>query len=264
MVTVAAGSVEGVRGETAVRSLGGSSPPTPRSGNGDKAGRVPRDVVQIRRSDVPHVYSDGERLYTASLDPGTSVYGERLVRQGEVEYREWNPNRSKLAALLKKGVGLFPFDRRTDVLYLGAAQGTTVSHLSDIVAEGTIYAVEISRRAIQKLLDLSNVRHNVMPILGDAAKPEAYARVVTSVDVVYQDVAQRDQVGIFRKNLRFLRPGGSGILIVKARSVDSGAPPSEVYRQAEKELRAEGLDVLQVADLAPYERDHAACLVEKS
>jgi len=220
-------------------------------------------VAAIRRSDVPRVYTDGIRLYTENLVPGVAVYGERLVRQGEVEYREWDPRRSKLAALLKKGVGVFPFDVRTDVLYLGAAQGTTVSHLSDICADGTIFAVEISRRAIQKLLELSATRHNLMPILGDAADPKGYERVVPPVSVLYQDVAQRDQVGIFRENLRFLRRGGYGILMMKARSVDSAARPVDVYREIERSVRADGLDVLEVVDLAPFERDHAACIVEK-
>lgn len=233
-------------------------------GNGDKSGRVARDVARIRRSDVQHVYADGERIYTANLDPGVAVYGERLVRDGDAEYREWDPNRSKLAALVKKGVGVFPFDRRTDVLYLGAAQGTTVSHVSDICLDGTVYAVEVSRRAFQKLLLLSERRQNVMPILADAGKPDGYERIVAAVDVLYQDVAQRDQVGIFRANLRFLRAGGFGILIVKARSTDVAAKPKDVYAAARRALAGAGLDVLQAVALDPYEKDHAAFLVEKA
>ena len=219
-------------------------------------------MPRIRRSDVPGVYTDGERLYTENLVPGIAVYGERLVSQGDVEYRAWNPRRSKLAALLKKGPAVFPFGRRTEVLYLGAAQGTTVSHLSDICADGTVYAVEISRRAFQKLLALAERRHNLMPILGDADAPDGYARLLAPVDVLYQDVAQRDQVGIFRKNLPFLRPGGLGLLMVKARSADVTARPVDVYAAARRDLASAGLDVLQVAELDPYQEDHAAFLVE--
>ncbi len=220
-------------------------------------------VADIRRSDVPHVYTDGARLYTVNLDPGVAVYGERLVAQGGVEYRGWDPRRSKLAALLTKGVGVFPFDRRTDVLYLGAAQGTTVSHVSDICAEGTVYAVEVSRRAFQKLFDVSERRPNVMPILGDAEDPEAYARVVGPVGVLYQDIAQRDQVAIFRKNLRFLRPGGFGLLMLKARSADVTAKPRDMYAKARRDLVAAGLEIVQATELDPYEKDHAAFLVER-
>ena len=220
--------------------------------------------MQIRQSDIPHVYTDGDRVYTVNLDPGVAVYGERLVTQGGVEYRAWDPRRSKLAALLKKGVGVFPFGRRTDVLYLGAAQGTTVSHLSDICVEGTICAVEVSRRAFQKLLALSERRHNVMPILGDAGKPEAYERLVGPVSALYQDVAQRDQVEIFARNLRFLKPGGFGLLMVKARSADVTAKPRDVYVRVRRELAAAGLAVVQATELDPLEKDHAAMLVERA
>jgi len=231
-------------------------------GKGDK-GRPVSCGVQIRPSDISHVYTDGERLYTENLVPGVAVYGERLVAQEGVEYRQWDPRRSKLAALLKKGVGVFPFGRRTDVLYLGAAQGTTVSHLSDICSEGTIYAVEMSRRAFQKLFDLSEKRSNVMPILADAEKPEAYERIVGPVAALYQDVAQRDQVGIFRRNLKFLRPGGFGVLMVKARSADVAAKPRAVYARVRRELEAAGIDIVQETELDPFEKDHAAFLVEK-
>jgi len=220
--------------------------------------------VQIRQSDIPHVYTDGDRVYTVNLDPGVAVYGERLVAQGGVEYRAWDPRRSKLAALLQKGVGVFPFGRRTDVLYLGAAQGTTVSHISDICVEGTIYAVEVSRRAFQKLLALSERRHNVMPILGDAGKPEAYERLVGPVEALYQDVAQRDQVEIFARNLRFLKPGGFGLLMVKARSADVTAKPRDVYARVRRELAAAGLSLVQATELDPLEKDHAAMLVERA
>jgi len=220
-------------------------------------------VNRIVPSDIPHVYTDGDRVYTVNLDPGVAVYGERLVAQGGVEYRAWDPRRSKLAALLQKGVGVFPFGRRTDVLYLGAAQGTTVSHLSDICVEGVIHAVEVSRRAFQKLFDLSEHRPNVMPILADASMPETYEKLVAPVHTLYQDVAQRDQVEIFRRNLRFLRPGGHGILIVKARSADVTAKPQAIYEAARRELAAE-LDVLQVTELDPYEADHAAIVVDNA
>jgi fibrillarin-like pre-rRNA processing protein len=219
-------------------------------------------VAAIRRSDIPHVFTDGERLYTENAVPGVAVYGERLVPQGGTEYREWSPRRSKLAAFVKKGAAVFPFNADTDVLYLGAAQGTTVSHLADVCRDGTIYAVEMSRRAFQKLLDLCERRPNVMPILADASSPDSYERLVGRVGALYQDVAQRDQVGILLKNLQFLRPGGFGLLCVKARSIDVAASPKAVYAEARRTL-AKSVSVVQVVDLEPYERDHAVILVEK-
>lgn len=58
-----------------------------------------------------------------------------LVQEGEdkIEYRAWNPFRSKLAAAILGGVDQIHIKPGCKVLYLGAASGTTVSHVSDIV-----------------------------------------------------------------------------------------------------------------------------------
>ncbi len=86
------------------------------------------------------------------------------------------------------------------VLYLGAATGTTVSHVADIVSEGLVYAVEFSPRSMRDLVRLCERRNNIIPILADAAKPEEYAPLLEPVDLVYQDVAQRDQARIAMDN----------------------------------------------------------------
>ncbi len=224
--------------------------------------RFPRGVVSIRSSGVFGVYTDGRNLYTRNLVPGQSWYGERLVRDRGVEYRSWDPHRSKLAALLLKGWRDLPLKAGSRVLYLGAASGTTVSHVSDICTEGTICAVEVSRRVFQKLADLAQTRDNILPILADASKPEAYANVVGQVDVVYQDIAQRDQVSILIGNLRFLAGGGFAILMVKSRSVDVSREPADVYREVASALRRAGLRVLVTVPLDPFERDHAAIAFE--
>jgi fibrillarin-like pre-rRNA processing protein len=125
-----------------------------------------------------------------------------------------------------------------------------------------VYAVEFSRRVFQNLLELAEARHNVLPILADASKPEAYAPTVGRVDLVYQDIAQRDQVEILEKNLRFLHPDGTVILIVKARSIDVAREPADVYRSVERALRKIGLHVLGTVPLEPFQRDHAAVIAE--
>lgn len=58
-----------------------------------------------------------------------------LWKEGEkkTEYRAWNPFRSKLAAAILGGVDKIYMKPGSKVLYLGAASGTTVSHVSDIV-----------------------------------------------------------------------------------------------------------------------------------
>ena len=221
-------------------------------------------VVELRPLGVSRVHTDGRNLYTENLTPGRDVYGERLVTVRGIEYRPWDPRRSKLAALLLKGWKILPLARGSQVLYLGAASGTTVSHVSDLVPEGTVYAVELSRRVFQKLLELAEARHNVLPILADASTPDAYAGTVGRVDLLYQDIAQRDQVEILERNLRFLNPDGTVILIVKSRSIDVAREPARVYHDVESALRKKGLHVLGTVPLDPSQRDHAAVVAEFS
>jgi len=57
----------------------------------------------------------------------------------KVEYRAWNPFRSKLAAAILGGVDQIHIKPGAKVMYLGAASGTTVSHVSDIVGPVRIF-----------------------------------------------------------------------------------------------------------------------------
>lgn len=79
-------------------------------------------------------------LVTKNLVPGESVYGEKRISiEGGVdgtvktEYRVWNPFRSKLAAGILGGLEDVFIAPGKKVLYLGAASGTSVSHVADIV-----------------------------------------------------------------------------------------------------------------------------------
>lgn len=66
----------------------------------------------------------------------------------KVEYRTWNPFRSKIAAAIVGGIENIYITPGCKVLYLGAASGTTVSHVADLVGpEGAVYAVEFSKRS---------------------------------------------------------------------------------------------------------------------
>jgi len=186
------------------------------------------------------------------------IYGERMLSDARI----WDPYRSKLSALYhqKKGVELEP-DMR--VLYLGAAHGTTVSHVADYVE--VVYAVEIAPRPMQDLLEVARRRTNVVPIMADAAQPEQYAPLVEPVDLAYQDVAQPDQVTIALRNCIFLKPGGTLILILKTRSVDTRKEPGIVFSDAVSQLTGDGgLMVRDSAWLAPYHHDHAAIICTKS
>ncbi len=219
--------------------------------------------MAIRGTDHAGVYTDGARLYTRNLVPGRAVYGEGLTLQDGVEYRKWDATRSKLAAYLKLGGRVWPFRDTSSVLYLGAGSGTTASHVSDLCPAGRVVAIEISPRVFRDLVSVAESRPNLLPILADAARPESYRGHVSPVDVVYQDVAQRDQDAIFLQNLEFLKPRGIGLLMLKARSVDVAARPAEIYDRTRAALAGRDLEILDVRTLDPFETDHAALVVRK-
>jgi fibrillarin-like pre-rRNA processing protein len=210
----------------------------------------------------PGVYREGRDLFTVNRLPGERVYGEELRVSGGVEYRLWDPFRSKLAALLLKGGPPDLWSTVDSVLYLGAAHGTTVSHLSDIWPDASIFAVEKSATSFAPLLALARRRTNLLPLLADAQLPERYRADVGVVDLLYQDVAQRNQAAIFAENARaLLAPGGTGVLMLKVRSVTQRRPGPAVVREARSELERAGLSVHAEVALAPFSREHAALVV---
>lgn len=208
-------------------------------------------------------HENQEFLATRNMTPGRTYYGEPTFTFDDVEYRSWNPTRSKLAAAILKGLKELPIKPGSTVLYLGAASGTTVSHVSDVVGQGGhVWALDFSPRALRDLLDkVSRHRENISPILGDARKPETYSVLVPKVDVVFADVAQPDQADIVVKNARwFLKKGGHVMLSIKARSIDVTEKPSEVFKAQVKIMEESGLKVNQLISLDPYEKDHAMVL----
>ncbi len=210
------------------------------------------------------VYFKDENVATRNLCPGTSVYGEELISEGE-EYRIWNPRRSKLAAALLNGLENLELDEASKVLYLGASTGTTVSHISDIVIDGKIYAVEFSPTTSKKLVQLSRQRLNIAPILGDATKPKGYLNLVEKTDLVYCDVAQPTQTELFMRNMNlFAKDDGVGLLMIKARSIDVVQKPKKIFKLQEQKLKEKGFKIIEKVKLEPYEKDHIAFLVEKN
>lgn len=166
-----------------------------------------------------------------------------------------DPKVSKLGAALKKGINV-PIKDNDLILYLGASAGTTVSYLSDFLINGFIFAVEISRRMCIQLVFLAQERKNIAPIMADAAQPEQYAKNITKVDIIYQDVSQRNQIEIFLKNCSmFLKKGGIAILCLKARSIDVRRKPEEIFAEAEKEI-SKHLKLLQKTTLEPWQKGH--------
>jgi fibrillarin-like pre-rRNA processing protein len=213
---------------------------------------------------IEGIFKQGNRVFTENptICKGLQVYNEKLVKYEDKELRSWNPYRSKLAAAILNG---FKFEIKPDskVLYLGAATGTTVSHISDIVKNGVIYSIENSPIAVKHLIKLSENRKNVIPILADANHPEKYGLIVSVVDLVYQDISQRNQAEIFIENVnRFLKENGFGIIMVKARSIDVSLKPEKVYDIVCSKLKENNLKIINKLDLKPYEKDHAAIVVK--
>jgi len=202
-----------------------------------------------------------QRLATKNLAPGRNVYGERLVRYEGVEYRAWDAFRSKLAASILKGLKNVPIRPDHRVLYLGAASGTTPSHVSDIVGEkGHVYCVEFASRSLRELVDnVCTFRLNMLPILEDARFPDRYAMFVNGkVDDIYCDIAQVEQAKILAANAeRFLKKSGWVMFAVKAQSIDVTKEPSEIYKGEVKVLEKRGFRIEEVVHLEPYDKAHA-------
>ena len=194
---------------------------------------------------------DGE---VALATRGPPVYGEPVVDG----WRRWDPERSKLGAMLEKDVETGLAGDET-VLYLGAASGTTVSHVADFA--GPTYAVEFAARPTRDLLDVARERERLFPLLKDARAPETYAHVVEPVDVIVQDVATRGQAAVALANRRFLKDDGRLLMAIKARSEDVTRSPEAVFDDVLDSLET-GYEIRNRERLEPYHDDHLALCAE--
>jgi len=223
-------------------------------------------VVPHRHEGVFLAKGKDDALCTKNMDPGTSVYGEKriTVEEGDqkVEYRVWNPFRSKIASAIVGGVDDIHIKPGSKLLYLGGASGTTVSHCSDLVGpEGMVYAVEFSHRPGRELINMAKKRTNVIPIVEDARYPLKYRMLVDMVDVLFADVAQPDQARIVAHNASyFLKNGGHFMISIKANCIDSTAAAEAVIASEIKKLQEMDFKPHEYVTLEPYERDHAVVI----
>ncbi|KAM7272811.1 hypothetical protein ACFE04_027475 [Oxalis oulophora] len=189
----------------------------------------------------PHVHAGvfiakgkEDALVTKNLVPGEAVYNEKRISvQNEdgtkVEYRVWNPFRSKLAAMILGGVDNVYIKPGSSVLYLGAASGTTVSHVSDIV--GPHYFIDCF------LLVSQAFKFLVCAVLPKLALE--MARIV-ALNASY-----------------FLKAGGNFVISIKANCIDSTIPAEAVFTSEVQKLIQEQFKPKEQVTLEPYERDHA-------
>ena len=208
---------------------------------------------------------DGEeKIATENLVPGKQVYKEKLLLKKGIEYRLWDPFRSKLAASVMNGLTNFPFHEKSNILYLGVSTGTTISHISDIIGpNGIVFGVEHSSRVARDFLDrVATYRKNIVPIIQDARNPKEYFSVYSKVDIVYVDIAQPDQTNIAIENCKmYLKPNGYLFLVIKARSIDVTKDPKYIINLEVKKLES-GFNIEQVIDLRPYDKDHAMVIAK--
>ncbi len=221
-----------------------------------------KEVYQVLLED------GSKRLGTKNLTPGLNVYGERLVKYRRVEYRVWDAFRSKLAGAIIKGLQNVPIEPGYKVLYLGAASGTTPSHVSDIVGEsGHVYCVEFAQRSLRDLVNnVATYRPNISPMLEDARMPERYAMFISGkVDTIYCDVAQPEQAKLLADNADyFLKEKGWVMLACKSQSIDVTMAPELVYKQEARVLLKRGYDVKEIVELDPYDKLHAMIVAQKN
>ncbi|MGC8710399.1 MAG: fibrillarin-like rRNA/tRNA 2'-O-methyltransferase [Candidatus Micrarchaeia archaeon] len=210
-----------------------------------------------------NVFRINQRLFTKNLALGSKVYGEDLVMLNGIEYRSWNPYRSKLAAAILNGLKTLSIAPDSSILYLGAATGTTCSHVSDIVGEGgTVYCVEISERSMRDLIKVCEKRPNMLPILSDARSVSAYSNEVGTVDSLYQDVSSRDQAEILLYNSVLLKNGGFAYVAIKSQSISTASNPEEVYKDFLKFVSSK-FKVLEKIKLEPFDKKHLFVVLKK-
>lgn len=191
------------------------------------------------------IWKDGRLLSSGKILPGDRIYhGMRI----------WDPAHSKVAALCH--IHGEPPVKDACILYLGAASGSTVSFLSDYAE--IVYAVEFSPRPARDLIRLAHERTNIIPIFEDARHPERYLPLVEMVDVLIQDIAQRDQADIAIRNLTFLKPGGHLILFLKLLSMGIEKKREELTAEVLMQIKTAGIIDVKVINLDKYHSGHVA------
>lgn len=208
------------------------------------------------------VYLIDNRLATLNKAKGRRVYNEELVSIDGNEYRLWNPYRSKLAAAILNGMKEFHIKKDSRVLYIGAATGTTASHVSDIAYDGQVFCIELSERNMRELLNVCESRDNMLPILADANNINEYIDSVGKCDIIYQDASAREQSGILNKNSVMLEKDGYAYFIIKSQSIDISKDPKQVFQE---ELRntSSNFKTLEKIDIEPYDSLHMFYVLRK-
>lgn len=209
------------------------------------------------------IYQIDGKLATVNFNRGRKVYNEDMQTIDDVEYRSWTPYRSKLSAAIMNGIKEVHIKKDSAVLYIGAATGTTVSHVSDIVGkDGRIYAIELSERNTRELIKLCESRKNILPILSDARDIQNYEDIVEKCDAMYQDISAKNQADILLLNSKFLKKGGYAYFAIKSQSIDISKNPKDVYKK-ELDILMKEFSLVESVGLEPYDSMHLFAVLQK-
>ncbi|MEC8721453.1 MAG: fibrillarin-like rRNA/tRNA 2'-O-methyltransferase [Candidatus Thermoplasmatota archaeon] len=214
------------------------------------------------------VIRQGRGLWSRNAVKGEQVRDERLRRDGKIEWRSWNPRSSKLGAAIIRTSGdaeiLLP-KPGSNVLYIGAGHGTTISHLHDHVCgsgnhhAGSIVSVDLSARCIRDLISLAEKRPGILPVLADARQLDDYSIFLPNrVPWILQDVSQAGQVELMLKVCnRFLSQNGIALLSLKAASErwNDGGDEGR-FSDAESKISDSQMKLVERIDLKGLEDQH--------
>jgi fibrillarin-like pre-rRNA processing protein len=219
---------------------------------------------------------EGRSLWTRNAVKGISVRGEKRKKDSHIEWRHWDPTKSKVAASLLKTKrnpsDMLP-EQGSTCLYLGASSGTTVSHIHDHVCgsgnhhNGQVVAVEIAPRMMRDLSKLSESRPGLIPVLGDARNPSVITPYLREqVDWLHQDISIADQTKTFLKISEvFLKVGGIGLLSLKAASERwiEGGDDSRFAEAKELIELNQKIVLLEIIDISYFEGQHRVFVIER-
>ncbi|MFT4312679.1 MAG: fibrillarin-like rRNA/tRNA 2'-O-methyltransferase [Candidatus Woesearchaeota archaeon] len=210
------------------------------------------------------IYRKDGKIYTINNTDKYKYYDENVLIHLNNRYRQWNPYKSKVGASIKKKLKEIPISRESVILYLGSSSGTTVSHISDILTNGKIFAVDSSKEMMKKFMKLVHNRKNIFPILESARNYKKYnIPSDTCIDLIVQDVACVDQVNILINNSDYyLKSNGKVLIAIKTQSIDSIKKPGIVVEE-QKEILKGKFKILQTLNLEPFEKNHWLLFMEK-
>ena len=174
------------------------------------------------------------------------------------KWETWNPYHSKLSAYLAAGGENWPFKANSKILYLGSAEGNTISYLSEISKTNTITAVDISAVAMAELLVLAKSKKNIIPSLNDAHFPERYRIQANNPEIIYQDIAQNDQVDIFVRNCKYFKPKYA-FLMLKTQSISG--KNKDIFKDTEEKLK-ENFEKVETVNINKLAKGHSAYYME--